>query len=75
MKTHYETPEQFAADVAKHARNAWVNGTFDVNGTAVGIKAHGTWVQRINANCLTDSGEFRTQRDMRAFIVAHVGRS
>lgn len=74
MKTQYNTPEEFATDVVKNARGAWVNGTFDVNGQAVGIKAYGKWVQRINCNCLTDSGEFRTQKDMREFIVAHVGK-
>lgn len=73
MKQHYDTPEEFAADVAKHAKSAWVNGTFDVNGQAVGIKAYNKWVQRINCNCLTDGGEFSTQAAMRAFIVSHVG--
>ena len=73
MKQHYDNAADFAADVAKHARGAWVNGHFDVNGSIVAIKAYGTWVQRINVNCLTDSGEFRTQRDMRAFIANHIG--
>lgn len=73
MKTHYSTPEEFARDVAKHSRGAWVNGTFDVNGQFVGIKAYGLWVQRISCNCLTDGGEFKTQAAMRAFIVSHIG--
>lgn len=73
MKQHYDTPEEFAADVAKASRGAWVNGTFDVNGQAVAIKAYGKWVQRINCNCLTDGGEFATQKAMREFIVSHIG--
>ena len=73
MKPAYATPEMFAADVAKHARGAWVNGTFTVASRPVGIKAYGTWVQRTSCDCLTDSGEFKTQRDMRAFIVSHIG--
>jgi len=73
MRSTYETPEAFAADVAKEAKAAWVNGTYDVNGQAVGIKAYGKWVQRINCNCLTDGGEFATQTAMKAFIVAHIG--
>ena len=73
MKQHYDTATDFASDVAREAKGAWVNGTFDVNGTQVGIKAYGKWVQRINANCLTDGGEFKTQAAMRSFIVSHVG--
>jgi hypothetical protein len=73
MKNHYDTPEEFAKDVVTAARSAWVNGTFNVNGQTVAIKAYGKWVQRINCNCLTDGGEFRTQGAMKAFIIAHVG--
>lgn len=73
MRTHYDTPEAFAADVAKEAKGAWVNGTYDVNGQLVGIKAYNKWVQRISCNCLNDSGEFPTQAAMKAFIVNHVG--
>ena len=73
MKTHYTTREEFARDVAKHARGQWVNGHFDVNGQIVAIKAYGKWVQRMNVNCLTDSGEFSTQRDMRQFIERLIG--
>lgn len=73
MKTEYDTPEEFARDVAKESRGAWINGTYMVNGQAVGIKAYGKWIQRINCNCLTDSGDFPTQKAMRAFIVSHIG--
>lgn len=73
MKQQYDTPEAFAADVAREARQGWVNGTYQVDGQAVGIKAHGKWVQRINCNCLTDGGDFATQKAMRAFIVGHIG--
>lgn len=75
MKQNYSTPEEFAADVTKYAKNDWVNGSFDVNGTIVGIKAYGKWVQRINANCLTDGAEFKTQKAMREFIVSHIGHN
>jgi hypothetical protein len=73
MLNHYDTPEAFAKDVAKHASKGWVNGTYDVNGQAVGIKAYGKWVQRMNVNCLTDGSEFKTQRDMVAWIVQLIG--
>lgn len=75
MKQQYSTAAEFARDVARDARSAWVNGHFNVNGTVVAIKAYGKWVQRINANCLTDSGEFKTQREMIAFIVSHIGEN
>lgn len=75
MKTTYNTPEEFAKDVAKSARGAWVNGTYIVDGQEVNIKAFDTWVQRINCNCLTDGGSFDTQKAMRQFIVDHVGHN
>lgn len=73
MKETYPTPELFAADVVKAARGAWVNGTYTVASRPVGIKAYGKWVQRIQCNGMIDSGQFRTQRDMAAFIVSHIG--
>lgn len=73
MQTHYDTPEQFASDVIQAAKGQWVNGTFNVNGTLVGIKAYNKWVQQIHANTLRDSGEFKTQKSMRDFIIAHIG--
>lgn len=73
MKEHYDSPEEFAGDAVKAAKAGWVNGTYSVNGALVGIKAHGKWVQRIQANTLIDSGDFRTQSAMRDFIVAHIG--
>ncbi len=73
MKEEYQSPEEFAADVARHARDAWVNGTFRVNGALVGIKAHGKWVQRIEAHGVRDSGDFPTQKAMKEFIIERTG--
>ena len=73
MEQHYESAADFAADVVRNAKAGWVNGQFDVNGSVVGIKAHGKWVQRMNVHCLTDGGEFRTQKAMREFIIDMIG--
>lgn len=73
MKQHYDNAADFAKDVVRNARGAWINGHFDVNGQTVAIKAYGLYVQRINVNCLTDGGEFRTQKAMREFIVNMIG--
>lgn len=74
MKQQYANPEEFAKDVVKHTKDGWVNGQFTVGTTVVAIKAYGLWVQRMNVHCLTDGGEFRTQKAMREFIVEHMGR-
>ena len=73
MKQHYESAADFAADVVRNAKTGWINGQFDVNGSTVGIKAYGKWIQRINVHCLTDGAEFRTQKAMRDYIVNFIG--
>jgi len=73
MKNTYDTPEDFANAVAREGKEGWINGTYLVAGRQVGIKAFGTWVQRIHADTLWDNGEFNTQRDMKKFIVDHIG--
>ena len=73
MKLEYDNPEEFARDVAAQCKGNWINGTWNVNGQQVGIKAYGKYVQRINVNCITDGGEFKTQKAMREFIVSMIG--
>lgn len=69
MNISYNTPEDFATAVVKEARKGLVNGTFEVAGSPVGIKAHGLWVQRIQASSVTDGGDFKTREAMREYIV------
>ena len=63
--------ESFAKDVTKEAsQNQWVNIRTEIAGKIVGIKAYGKWVQRIEVNSAPyQSGEFKTQKAMREFIV------
>ena len=68
MNIAYNTPEEFATAVVKEAKKGWVNGTFEVDGSPVGIKAHGLWIQRIFAFTVSDGGEFKTQKAMREYI-------
>ena len=70
----YATVEEYAKDVVKQARDGWVNGTATVAGKSIGVKAHGKWIQRITVNGVPyGSGEFRTQKEMREFIVNFIG--
>lgn len=73
MENNYLSASNFANDVVKHAKCAWVNGTFDVNGVTVAIKAYGKWVQVIRVHGIADGGHFKTQKAMIAFIIETIG--
>lgn len=76
MKQNCETATAYADAVVKLARSGWVNGTDTVNGKTVAIKAHGKWLQRLTVNGGPYvSGEFRTQRAMKEFIVAAINNA
>lgn len=70
MKPTYATPEEFAADLIKHAKGAWVNDVFEVSGRIVEIKMFDLWIQRIQRHdrpyYLSES--FKNQRAFKTFI-------
>lgn len=42
------TRQEFIKMVARnHNTGQWLNGTYDVDGTQVGVKAYGKWLQRL----------------------------
>jgi len=67
----FDNAESFAKYVVNSCKVSWVNGTFPVGSTKIGIKAYGKWVQIILADNkpYTDSGQFTTQKAMREFII------
>ncbi len=73
MNDTYIDAESFARDVVAHARGAWVNGTYNVAGEMIGIKAFGHYIQVMCCAGIKETGgDFRSQKAMRAFIVAFV---
>lgn len=45
------TKIEFIQMIAKnHNSGKWINGTFDVDGINIGIKAYGKWIQRMEGN-------------------------
>jgi hypothetical protein len=65
------TREEFVNMVAaNHKTNVWLSGHFDVEGTQVGIKAYGKWVQRMQVagKPYWNSWETKTVRDFKAQI-------
>mgnify|MGYP000887023493 CR=1 FL=1 len=46
------TKIEFIQMIAKnHNSGKWINGTFDVEGMHIGVKAYGKWIQRMEGNC------------------------
>lgn len=73
MKDNYDNVQEFAADAVNASRGIWLNGTFTVNGHAVGIKMFDGYVQRLRVGFYpyVSAQQLKTLRDRRAFIVSH----
>lgn len=48
----------------------WLNGTFDVNGKRIGIKAYGKWVQRMQVSWELFYIEIPEQKTIKALKAA-----
>jgi pantothenate kinase-related protein Tda10 len=55
-------------DLRKQNKNKWVAGVFTVEGQAVGYKAYGTWVQRIERNGIRDGNSQCSVKDFNKFL-------
>ncbi len=62
---------EFLSIVVKESKsNQWHNATYDINGSIVGIKQFGKWVQVISANGIRDGiPEQKTQKELKEKVL------